>query len=142
MTNQHLDKLAAAWIYFKSYGMLVNPNTKPPLKDALTPDNGPTYREAIAETILAKRKELGPAIGHPEPKCLVRKFLCDQVNSHQNDNLLTNSHLLPSLPVYTKVNVYPSAILTFYASSNFSGTEGMHHERIHTMPKWHNDIGG
>ncbi|KAF9489865.1 hypothetical protein BDN71DRAFT_1400860 [Pleurotus eryngii] len=152
MTNQRLDKLAASRIYFESYGMLVNPNAKPPPEDPPTPDNGPTHGEAIAETILAKRKdrsyphllqELGPTIGHPELERLVREFLYDQVHCHRNDNdLPTSSHLLPSLPVHTKVNVYPSAISTFYAPSDFSGTEGMHHERIRAMPKWHNDIGG
>lgn len=56
MTNQHLDKPAAARIHFESYGMLVNPNAKPPPEDAPAADNGPTHGEAIVETILAKGK--------------------------------------------------------------------------------------
>ncbi|KAF9487940.1 hypothetical protein BDN71DRAFT_1485194 [Pleurotus eryngii] len=149
MTNQRLDKLAAARIYFESYGMLVNPTKTNSSADTPMPDHGPVHGEVIAETMLAKTRdrsyprflqELGPAIGHPNLECLICQFLFDQINLRTDRDVALQQ--LPSLPARTKINVYPSAISTFYAPSDFSGTEGMRHERIRAMPKWRDDVGG
>ena len=38
----------------------------------------------------------------------------------------------------TKLSIYHSALSMFFAPSDLSGVNGMHHERIHALPSWWN----
>lgn len=43
---------------------------------------------------------------------------------------------LPSQLLYTRFAIHPSAVATYYAPSDYSGTSGMHSERIRAVPSW------
>ena len=79
---------------------------------------------------------LAGQIGTPELPDLVRRFLYQR----ENPDLLI---LLGNVPLDvcptlfgTKVRVYPSAIATFFAPSDKSGTRGMFRERIRAVSSW------
>ncbi|KAF9497935.1 hypothetical protein BDN71DRAFT_1481481 [Pleurotus eryngii] len=152
LTNQRLDKLAAARVHFESYEMLGDCQTKlhPSSRLALDTDDDDIpdqtdYEVANARSYSRYIHALGPSIGHPQLALRIRKFLRDQImNSEENSALSDGSRddaMLPNLPMRTKINVYHSAVSTFYAPSDLSGTKGMHLERIRATPRWQGDVG-
>ena len=82
-------------------------------------------------TVLADR------MGLPELPNLVRRFLYQQENPELLIPLLGNVplNICPTLS-RTKVYVYPSAIATYFAPSDKSGTKGMFRERIRAVDSW------
>jgi hypothetical protein len=77
-------------------------------------------------------------LGQPELPKLVRRFLYQQENPELfiplGDLPLD---ICPTLS-HTKVYVYPSAIATYFAPSDKSGTKGMFRERIRAVDSWRN----
>ena len=75
-------------------------------------------------------------MGTPELPALIRRFLYQQENPDSViplglvplDNCPTLSHV--------KVRVYPSALATYFAPSDKSGTRGMFRERIRAVSSW------
>jgi hypothetical protein len=71
----------------------------------------------------------------PTFPALLRRFLYDQVYP---DNVLSSSEVpLSTCPLFDgKINVYNSAMATFYAPSDPSGSGGMRREYIRATPSW------
>ncbi|KAJ6623870.1 hypothetical protein B0H10DRAFT_1785684, partial [Mycena sp. CBHHK59/15] len=145
LTNQRLDKLAAARADFVERGML--PPTFIPVPDKEIEDE---EAEAIDDArvegsvILARRRErsyprfaddLAEYIKVPAFPLLLASFLDDQLHSDiysDDSDASSNGFDLSQYPI----SVYHSAIATFYAPSDPSGIRGMRRERIRSTPKW------
>ncbi len=64
---------------------------------------------------------------------LIHRFLYAQCHPESNIEHIS----LDDLPAFhEKVTLYPSAVATFYAPSDISGTGGMHCEYIHATSDW------
>ncbi|KAF9497027.1 hypothetical protein BDN71DRAFT_1481966 [Pleurotus eryngii] len=123
LINQCLDELVATRVHFESYRMLGNSPVKwrstPPLAntdiDGIVDqiDCGAASGMLLAQMRLAKTREL---------ELHICKFLQDQMM----DSEVLSMQQLPNIPTQTKINVYHSAVLTFYAPSDLSGTQGMY----------------
>lgn len=62
---------------------------------------------------------------------LIRQFLHEQLFPDSSED----SHA--QLPEFNeRIHIYPSAVATFYASSDICGTGGMRCECIRSMPSW------
>ncbi|KAF8806781.1 hypothetical protein BYT27DRAFT_7256782 [Phlegmacium glaucopus] len=147
ITNQHLDKLAAAQADFIAREML--PLNRGPLPgatvDADDNEGGPIDDEKVmADVQLAQMREhkypsdiyeLSNYIETPTFPALVHAFLNDQlreselgdVDSDSDDNLLEG---------ISPISVYHSTVASFYAPSDPSGIWGMRRERIRSTPSW------
>ncbi|KAG1858200.1 hypothetical protein F4604DRAFT_1882971 [Suillus subluteus] len=116
LTNQHLDKLAAVQVDFKSCGML----------------NG-TCLSATLEKLKRKRARTLPGLSTeltiPHLSILLRQFLFEQL--HPNDQ-----HSASEVPLTAFFN---SACSTFYAPSDCSGIGRMWQEHIRACPVWRNE---
>jgi hypothetical protein len=78
-------------------------------------------------------------ISQPDLIPLIHHFLYDKLHPHSDSSTATSS--LP-LPFFDEpISVYPSAMATFYSPSDLCGTQGMHHECIHTVPSWRHSPG-
>lgn len=75
----------------------------------------------------------------PQLTNLVIRFLHDQQNPSTPLEDEDPTPVVPSL-THAKVQVYTSAIATFYAPSDISGLGGMHRERIRATPAWRNGV--
>lgn len=81
--------------------------------------------------------KLGEHIGHPELIVHIRRFLYDQL--HPDGPLTSNEVPIQRCPhLYGRINVFHSAVATYYAPSDLSGEGGMHRERIRAAPHWWN----
>ena len=70
-----------------------------------------------------------------------QQFLYMQLNEEQGPASINNipPHKLPTInALTTKRSIYHSAVSTFFALSDLSGINGMHHEHIHAFPSWQN----
>ncbi|KAK7008370.1 C2H2-type domain-containing protein [Favolaschia claudopus] len=145
LTNQRLDKLAAARVDFVERGML--PSTyAPPVADPDDGDDdgGPLDVPRVeGNVVLARTRErrypryldeLAKYIKLPTFATLLAAFLADQLqsDSHSDDSFEVEPSLLDSTPI----SVFHSAITTFYAPSDPSGVRGMRRERIRCTPSW------
>ncbi|KAJ6529976.1 hypothetical protein B0H10DRAFT_2273658 [Mycena sp. CBHHK59/15] len=159
LTNQRLDKLAAARVDFTAQGMmdgallplplpLPPERTPPPAGD---PDDeridqgeidGPT---CLGEVKLAKtyvRKvprdvhQLAAYIGQPRLYELIRRFLFEQLNP-QATHVSAQIPLAQCPEFSERVFMYNSARAVFYAPSDVSGIGGMHHEHIRAVNSWY-----
>lgn len=75
-------------------------------------------------------------MGTPELPDLIRRFLYQQENLELLIPLgKVPLDICPTL-FGTKVHIYPSAIATFFAPSDKSGTRGMFRERIRAVSSW------
>ncbi|KAJ7933217.1 hypothetical protein B0H13DRAFT_2227419 [Mycena leptocephala] len=153
LTNQRLDKLAAARVDFTARGMMAGALRPLPLPAVLEepaddPNDeridqgavlGPT---CMGEVKLAKsyvRKvprdvhQLGQYTGQPRLQELIRRFLFNHLNpDHAGDVALDDC---PDF--FERVFMYNSARAVFYAPSDVCGIGGMHHERIRTTKSWY-----
>ncbi|KAF8266445.1 hypothetical protein EI94DRAFT_1772091 [Lactarius quietus] len=121
VTNQWVDKLAAAHVDFTSRGMLDGPNVvengapaAQPNEDAGdvgTIDDMVDEPESYSEITLAKTHE------SPIPALQIAE------------------HELPHIT--SKVYVHTSVRAVFYAPSDLSGIGGLHHERICSTASWY-----
>ncbi|KDQ05944.1 hypothetical protein BOTBODRAFT_60809 [Botryobasidium botryosum FD-172 SS1] len=110
LTNQRLDKLAAARTHFAEHGMLQT--------------HYPRYAPA-----------LGGHIGFPDLLGCIRQFLYQQTNP---DDIRPLSEVpLDEYPSFHgRLRVYHSAVATFHAPSDRSGINEMACERIRATPSW------
>lgn len=166
LTNQRLDKLAAARSDFVERGMVL-PEFKPvPDKVIEDPD-----AEAIDEprvegsVVLARRRgqsyynsrsltkhclnyitersyprfavDLAAHIKFPEFPDLLASFLADQLHHDNHDNYSDDTSDDFGLDLSDyPLSVFHSAVATFYAPSDPCGIRGMRRERIRSTPTW------
>ncbi|KAF8886311.1 hypothetical protein BD779DRAFT_1611774 [Infundibulicybe gibba] len=160
LTNQRMDKLAAARVEFKARGMLDGPCSAPILHQSAAPpelvpegisneledDEGGAVEgtACLGDVRLAQcavrayprnATLLGEKIGQPDLEDYIRRFLFDRKNPGAP---IPGSHIeLDECPEFNgRVFLYPSAIATFYAPSDISGINGMYRERIHATQSW------
>ncbi|KAG1896853.1 uncharacterized protein F5891DRAFT_983081 [Suillus fuscotomentosus] len=148
VTNQHLDKLAASCIDFKSHWMLngtclsemlralkrLRLNSMP---DANQPDqpneNNITLLPDLDITTQGDNEE-GEIIGGPT---LVQAHVQLAKTIHKPN---TNTHEL--YPTYLQNSISPISTTSsadFYLNNNHSGIGGMRREHIHACPVWRNE---
>ncbi|OCH87368.1 hypothetical protein OBBRIDRAFT_850015 [Obba rivulosa] len=141
LTNQRLDKMAAARVDFAARGMLDGPLIKPTSSGShhVTEEgDGSESEDGDEEEVRGYPTltiDLASYIGVPELPDMIRRFLYDQLAPHGEvslDDVPISS--CPQLPL--RVSVYPSAVATFYAPSDLSGVGGMHRERIRAVRSW------
>ncbi|KAI0309305.1 hypothetical protein OF83DRAFT_1185856 [Amylostereum chailletii] len=149
LINQRLDKLAAVCVDFTAREMLNGPCLRlPPIilatgnvDDDGGDVNGPTV---MGEVQLAKCRVrhlprpvdmLAATINLPRLQELIRRFLYDQ--QFPDSEISPADAALDSCPRFDgHITVFPSAVATFYAPSDFSGIGGMHCERIRSTASW------
>ncbi|THH12620.1 hypothetical protein EW146_g7529 [Bondarzewia mesenterica] len=157
LTNQRLDKIAAARVDFDARGMLNGPCLSKaaqlvsiPIPLAPPPPTLPAGDydgpRVDATVTLAKTKARGypkhlhalaEKINRPDLPNLIRRFLFDQLNPDADAPGADVD--LANCPHYDgKVSVFHSALAIFYSPSDPSGVGGMHRHRIRSVPSWHN----
>ncbi|KAG2121976.1 hypothetical protein DEU56DRAFT_873692 [Suillus clintonianus] len=145
VTNQRLDKLAAAHMDFKSRGMLNGTCLSAMLQRLKGEiDDSPTLVQAhvqLAKTIQRKRARtianLSTELGIPHLYTLLRRFLFEQANP--DDQRAPSDIPLARCPQFDgKIQVFNSASSMFYAPSDRSGIGGMRREHIRACPVWRN----
>ncbi|KIK05406.1 hypothetical protein K443DRAFT_641183 [Laccaria amethystina LaAM-08-1] len=154
VTNQRLDKLAAARVDFQARGMLdqrFGPPDFPPaannVQDEEDDDGGAVDGDIDSEVILAQIpirnlpltvEGLSVHLDIPHLPNLVRRFLHEQLVQVDADIELDDVPLsdCPVLTNTTKIRVFPSAVAIYYAPSDLSGTRGMFRERIRAVDSW------
>ncbi|KAI0681639.1 hypothetical protein C8T65DRAFT_519149, partial [Cerioporus squamosus] len=161
LTNQRLDKLAAARADFTAQGMLSSTclgmvlaalqaeaderrgltEEEPDMDDTGTqPDNNATSHEDSGVVHGPRRgyphtvKDLGCRIGVENLTTLVSRFLFQQMLP--DEPLPEDDTFLPPLLGSMRIRIYHSAIATFYAPSDPSGVGGMHRKYIRATPSW------
>ncbi|KAJ7261170.1 hypothetical protein C8J57DRAFT_1635845 [Mycena rebaudengoi] len=158
LTNQRLNKLAAARVDFTARGMLEGSLLPPPpQRESLSPDpdpdpddehvengavDGPTClgEVKLAKTYVRKIPRdiagLSEHVGQPRLCELIRRFLFDQLNP--DAPVPGGDVVLADCPEFSeRVFAYNSARAVFYAPSDISGIGGMHHERIRATKSWY-----
>ncbi|KAJ7162457.1 hypothetical protein C8R46DRAFT_1283402 [Mycena filopes] len=145
LTNQRLDKLAAARADFVERGMI--PPTFVPVPDkAHDAEDTEEIDEPRVDgnVVLARRREgsyprraddLGVHIDLNHFPDLLASFLEDQLYPDYRSDDSDHSHASIDL-TDSFISVYHSAIATFYAPSDPSGIRGMRRERIRSTPSW------
>ncbi|KAF5330759.1 hypothetical protein D9619_005328 [Psilocybe cf. subviscida] len=154
LTNQRLDKIAAAQADFIARGMLPPDHEPIPgaehLRNTIVEgndddDGGPVER-VLADVQLARTPEsiypsdpydLAAYIDYPDFPRLLRAFLDDQLGStsgSQSDSQASDTD--DPLDIISPISVYHSATATFFAPSDPSGQRGMRRERIRCTPSW------
>ncbi|PPQ82127.1 hypothetical protein CVT24_012430, partial [Panaeolus cyanescens] len=161
LTNQRLDKLAAARVDFASRGLLqgdmagiITPfslSASPSPNNSLIVveednDNEDVDDDILAETLLCQKpvrnlphdvESLASHFGIPRLHEYLSRFLYEQL--HPDDLTPVDSIPLARCPkVVGKVRVFPSAVSSYYAPSNLSGIGGMFRERLRAVPSWRN----
>ncbi|KAI5997114.1 hypothetical protein EDD15DRAFT_2387049 [Pisolithus albus] len=145
ITNQCLDKLAAARVNFENRQMLQGSVLSATIQDAELHggvDNGsdgdsgksdPTLSHLIARKFPSDIHALAHHIQQPKLPQLTSHFLQFQL---QDDTNLSNDDAALLDLSNSPVSVFHSAVSTFYAPSDLSGLGGMHTERIRSTPCW------
>ncbi|KII90591.1 hypothetical protein PLICRDRAFT_106965 [Plicaturopsis crispa FD-325 SS-3] len=155
VTNQRLDKLAAARVHFTERGMLLGasgdaaapPRPRSPAEgiddDEAVDVDGPTVLGFVRMARTPQPVKLYPravrdlarTINRPELPTLIRLFLWDQLNP--NTEHPAGGLRLSSCPEFDgSVRVFHSAYATFHAPSDPSGIGGMRREVIRSTPSW------
>ncbi|KAJ6595383.1 hypothetical protein B0H10DRAFT_2179268 [Mycena sp. CBHHK59/15] len=135
LTNQRLDKLAAARVDFTARGMMdgtLLPLPPPPPRDSLPPPPENPDDKHFDHGAMD-----GPTcIGEPRLCELIRRFLFDQFNP--NAPIPGGRIALSQCPDFSeRIFLYNSARAVFYAPSDVSGIGGKHHERIRATKSWY-----
>ncbi|KAI0632415.1 hypothetical protein C8Q77DRAFT_1218797 [Trametes polyzona] len=147
LTNQRLDKLAAARLDFQSRGMLQGPCVRLPsipehdiwhglgLEDDTEGDLEEVAVDKLARGYPRSTAGIAEAIGVPQLPELIQRFIYAQ--------LLPDGHvpvapidLVHCPPPPSRLFVFPSAVATFYAPSDLCGARGMRRERIRACQSW------
>ena len=89
---------------------------------------------SIACNVPCDLDALGHSIGHSNLCELTEHFLFEQLN-HGN-NILAEQPAVDYPSTSSKFSVFHSAVATFYAPSDESGSHGMCHEQIWASPLW------
>ncbi|KAH7918155.1 hypothetical protein BV22DRAFT_1108435 [Leucogyrophana mollusca] len=127
LTNQRLDKIAASRADFTARGMLDGPCAISYAK---------YFERKRARTVSALATELNV----PNFPLLLRLFLYDQL--YADDTHSAADVPLRNCPSYTgRIDVFNSAVSTFFAPSDASGISGMRREHIRAAPRWRQDSG-
>ncbi|KII89805.1 hypothetical protein PLICRDRAFT_52959 [Plicaturopsis crispa FD-325 SS-3] len=158
LTNQRLDKLAAARRIFEQLGMmagstlsytarmLAGEHPEPiPIAEHDDDDNeevaGPRTPASVklaqcpARGYRSDVHALAADIQQPRLPELLRRFLYDQL--HPESNISSADVALEDCPrFHGRISVYHSAVARFYAPSDFCGAGGMYRERIRANPNW------
>ncbi|KAF8805624.1 hypothetical protein BYT27DRAFT_7224752 [Phlegmacium glaucopus] len=167
LTNQRLDKLAAARVDFADRGMLKgtsDSNPDPPHlpvnEDPLDGDtnnkpdsnkdnedddhgdvDGPTMQAHVdlSKISLCRvyAEDIATQVEQPDLPDLIQQFIHNQ--QHPNHHSNTSVSALPMF--YGKITIYPSAVATFHAPSDISGIGGMRREHIRAVKSWRNGPG-
>ncbi|KAJ6626686.1 hypothetical protein B0H10DRAFT_1941690 [Mycena sp. CBHHK59/15] len=144
LTNQHLDKLAAA--------VLLPLPLPPPVEEPPDDPNdehvdqgevaGPTClgEVKLAKTYVCKVPrdvhQLAVYIGQPRLHELIRCFLFEQL--HPQAAAPSGRVPISDCPEFSeRVFMYNSACAVFYAPSSVCSIGGMHHERIQAVKSWY-----
>ncbi|KAH7917136.1 hypothetical protein BV22DRAFT_968957, partial [Leucogyrophana mollusca] len=167
VTNQRLNKIAAARTDFTSRGMLSGtclsaarsipgPSENPPSAENVYNrhtisldndygeiDDGATLVQAhvtLAQNprmYLTNIPALAIELNVPHLLVLVGQFLHQQL--HPNDDRDPSEYPAAEQPRYEgQIHVFHSALSRFYAPSDLSGLGGMRTEHIHACPSWRN----
>ncbi|KAG2031508.1 hypothetical protein BDR03DRAFT_936337 [Suillus americanus] len=121
LTNQRLDKLGAARVQLVAHGMLPAAYS-PPSKPNLTTDI------AIIDSFVVLAR-------HPQ-RGYLRNLHDLAAHLHEPNLELLICHFLFNQLHMSNIAVFHSAIATFLAPSDVSGTHGMYHEIICSMLLW------
>ncbi|KAG2083637.1 hypothetical protein BD769DRAFT_1633119 [Suillus cothurnatus] len=145
LTNQRLDKLAAARVNFTRRGMLTgtclsaavgvlgSSSSSNNNNDSGSNNNGASGKKR-AQSIPALADELNI----PSLSDLLSRFLFQQL--HPDDPRDTSDVPLAECPLYlNKISVFNSASSRFYVLSDLSGIGGMRVEHIRACPSWRNE---
>ncbi|KAG1889155.1 hypothetical protein F4604DRAFT_1876911 [Suillus subluteus] len=112
LTNQRLDKIAAARSDFEARGML--------------------HRSLLGGA--RDVPTLALALGLPEFPAMIQQFLYNQLHLTDHEHAAFDP---ATAPVFMgRVLIYSSAAASFYAPSDLSGTGGMRHEHIWATTSW------
>ncbi|KAH9475672.1 hypothetical protein JR316_0011231 [Psilocybe cubensis] len=165
ITNQRIDKLRAARVFFTKHSMLnggpgcyipesILKNTSSPSKtlpagQRVSEECGEIFEpESQSEITLAKSHVRGVPLAieafavhvrQPRLQELTRHFLYDQLVSANADLQLhiPSNDTLPSLAGCT-FRLFTSARAVYFAPSDLSGSNGLYYEMIRSTPSWHN----
>ncbi|KAH9020564.1 hypothetical protein EDB85DRAFT_2075668 [Lactarius pseudohatsudake] len=165
LTNQRLDKLAAARVDFTNCGMLKGTCILSVLGQILEPGSirvmNPSSRilqvysatALAAEMAILKKMrtmttptlpvypdDIAAELAQPDFPRLIRKFIYDQEHLDSASDIMSISSTAHPM-FYGKITIYPSAIATFQAPSDISGTGGMRCERIRAVTSWRKGAG-
>ncbi|TFK60592.1 hypothetical protein BDN72DRAFT_872887 [Pluteus cervinus] len=147
LTNQRLDKLAAARADFVSWGMLPPVRSSKPSLEAIeeADEGGPTDDTVPADVDLARTpllminlergypteiNDLASHIELPAFPNLLASFLRDQLDLAETSEL--------DFDDLSEISVFHSAVARYHAPSDNSGIHGMRTERIRSTPSWRN----
>ncbi|KAF5373669.1 hypothetical protein D9758_000924 [Tetrapyrgos nigripes] len=145
LTNQRIDKLLALRADLVTRGLVIPlHSTVPDRFEAETDDVDALDSDEVlpSDVFLARTHErsypryldvLADHIEEPTLPTLTRRFLHSQISQDP----VRSDNDLPSID--SRIYVYHSAIATFYAPSDLSGTRGMLRERIRSTPSWRGD---
>ncbi|KAF8810186.1 hypothetical protein BYT27DRAFT_7282380 [Phlegmacium glaucopus] len=150
VTNQRLDKLAAAHVDFTDRGMLNGSCLQEAMTNylAMLPededvDGSPLDGAAVNEVFLAKTPrrgypktlhQIGVDMDIPSLHFLTHQFLSSQVDPNA-DPISTYTSPIISSPV----KIFHSALIIFHAPSDPSGMTGMRREYARSTPSWRQD---
>ncbi|KAG1843999.1 hypothetical protein C8R48DRAFT_750910 [Suillus tomentosus] len=156
LTNQRLDKIAAAQSDFEAHNMLHGSFANTPQELNRLCVNEPQHQtiegeaaEAIegpaadAHVELAAKPVLGgphdiPALalelGLPSLPTMIQRFLHNQLHIADPEPPTFNPATAPTF--LGRISVFSSAAASFYAPSDLSRTGGMRHEHICVMTSW------
>ncbi|TFY69251.1 hypothetical protein EVJ58_g533 [Rhodofomes roseus] len=81
-----------------------------------------------------KLVELSTHIERPELTTCIAQFLAKQLHEDPDDEAVLAAYSIPNM----RISVFPSAVATFFAPADPSGTGGMRRERIRATPSWRN----
>ncbi|KAF8808259.1 hypothetical protein BYT27DRAFT_7232691 [Phlegmacium glaucopus] len=158
LTNQRLDKLAAAHVDFKARGMLsadlfgelIEPEPPPlqPPNEEEDNDGGAVDGNILGEVLLAQKPipnlprtatELGVHLNIRDLGGLISRFVYEQEHADSDSEIPLDDIPLADLPQFEgNIRVFPSAVSIYYAPSDKSGNRGMFRERIRSVESWRN----
>ncbi|KAG0700037.1 hypothetical protein DFH29DRAFT_983264 [Suillus ampliporus] len=151
LTNQRLDKIAAAHTDFEARGMLQGSCISDALQELETRIqsiegetveviDGPTVQAHVdlATMVISGGADNIPALaanlGLPNIPTMIQQFLHDQ---HHVTNTNPPEVDPATAPIFMgRVSTFSSVSASFYAPSDLSGTGGMRHEHIRATPTW------
>ncbi|KIL57999.1 hypothetical protein M378DRAFT_87088 [Amanita muscaria Koide BX008] len=158
LVNQRMDKLAAARVNFVARGMLDDSGF---LGHRETPqrtvqelqriqdeddDGGAVDGHVLSEVLMARKAvpgyprrvdALATMLNLPNLREDISRFLYDQEHPDRDPTIPLNDIPIQDCSEFRgKIFVYPSAVATYYAPSDMSGTGGMYRERIRSTNSW------
>ncbi|KAF8889238.1 hypothetical protein BD779DRAFT_1611042 [Infundibulicybe gibba] len=134
--NRNLDRLNAARTDFTARGMLDMPYS---IEDSIV--EGPRIDASVvlAKTpvrpYIHKISTLAMQIGEPDLHLYIHNFLIDQL--YPGVAIDPEHPPIARHPILgRRIDVFHSAVATYYAPSDYSGIGGMHRQRIRSVPSW------